>query len=97
MVFFRRLSSGLIGWLLGLIVPLGTLLLMIYFFIEGPWTYKMSALETQDRMGTWISLSAIPNLLMFAFWIRKKKDKAAQGVLGATFFWAIVTLFYTFN
>jgi hypothetical protein len=48
-------------------------------------------------MGAWISLSAIPNLLMFAFWIRKKKDKAAQGVLGATFFWAIVTLFYTFN
>jgi hypothetical protein len=97
MVFFGRLSSGLIGWLLGLLFPLATLLLMFYVFIEGPWAYKMSTLEAQNRMGAWISLSAIPNLLMFAFWIRKKKDKAAQGVLGATFFWAIVTLFYTFN
>lgn len=97
MALFGRLSQGLTGWLLGLLVPMLTLLLMIYFFVEGTWEYKMSALEIQNRMGAWISLSAVPNLLLFTFWVRKKNDLAAKGILGATFFWAIITLFFTFR
>jgi hypothetical protein len=97
MGFYRRLSPGLTGWLSGLLVPMLTLLLLIYFFVDGAWDSKINTLEVQNRMGAWISLGAIPNLLLFTFWIRKKKDVAAQGVLGATFFWAILTLFYTFN
>lgn len=97
MDFFQRLSPGLIGWLLGLLVPLATLLLMLYFFMDGTWTHKMNALQMQSHMGAWISLSAIPNLLLFTIWIRKKNDAAAQGILGATFFWAIITLFFIFR
>lgn len=97
MVFFRRLSPGLSGWLMGLLVPMATLLLMIHFFVDGAWSAKMNVLEVQNRMGAWISLGAVPNLLLFAYWIRKKNDAAAQGVLGATFFWALLTLFFTFR
>ena len=74
-----------------------TLVLLIHFFVDGAWVSKINTLEVQNRIGAWISLGAIPNLLLFTFWIRKKKDVAAQGVLGATFFWAILTLFFTFR
>lgn len=97
MGFYRRLSPGLTGWLSGLLVPMFTLLLLIHFFVDGAWDSKINTLEVQNRIGAWISLGAIPNLLLFTFWIRKKKDVAAQGVLGATFFWAILTLFFTFR
>ena len=97
MGFYRRLSPGLTGWLSGLLVPMLTLVLLIRFFVDGAWVSKINTLEVQNRMGAWISLGAIPNLLLFTFWIRKKKDAAAQGVLGATFFWAILTLFFTFR
>ena len=97
MGFYRRLSPGLTGWLSGLLVPMLTLVLLIHFFVDGAWFSKINTLEVQNRMGAWISLGAIPNLLLFTFWIRKKKDTAAQGVLGATFFWAILTLFFTFR
>ena len=97
MGFYRRLSPGLTGWLSGLLVPMLTLVLLIHFFVDGAWVSKINTLEVQNRMGAWISLGAIPNLLLFTFWIRKKKDTAAQGVLGATFFWAILTLFFTFR
>ena len=97
MGFYRRLSPGLTGWLSGLLVPMFTLVLLIHFFVDGAWDSKINTLEVQNRMGAWISLGAIPNLLLFTFWIRKKKDTAAQGVLGATFFWAILTLFFTFR
>ena len=97
MGFYRRLSPGLIGWLSGLLVPMLTLLLLIHFFVDGAWDSKINTLEVQNRIGAWISLGAIPNLLLFTFWIRKKKDVAAQGVLRATFFWAILTLFFTFR
>ncbi|HBL76847.1 MAG: hypothetical protein A2W90_22945 [Bacteroidetes bacterium GWF2_42_66] len=40
-----------------------------------------------------LSLCVFPNLLLFLFFIRKKYDWAARGVLMATFIYAFVVLF----
>lgn len=54
-------------------------------FVKGLWAF--------DVLIKLLSLCVFPNLLMFLFFIRKKYDMAARGVLMATFIYAFVVLF----
>ncbi|MDC1324654.1 hypothetical protein N8216_01315 [Flavobacteriaceae bacterium] len=48
--------------------------------------------QSEDFMGKLISLGAILNLLCFFYFIRKKQDSRAGGVLAATILIAMATL-----
>ena len=51
----------------------------------------LEAAQSENFLGKLISLGAILNLICFFYFIRKKKDSNAAGVLIATVFIALVT------
>ena len=51
----------------------------------------LEAAHSQNFLGKLISLGAILNLLCFFYFIKKKKDAGASGVLVATIIIAIIT------
>ncbi len=82
------------GFLPGLLGPL--LVFVIVFFIQGHdqlFFEYIKNLWTFDVLIKLLSLCVFPNLLLFLFFIRKKYDRAARGVLMATFIYAFVVLF----
>ena len=59
----------------------------------------IQAIETANAQGfitKLISLGAILNLIVFFFFLNKKQDNRAKGVLIATIFIAILTLLFKF-
>jgi hypothetical protein len=97
MDFLKKISAGLMGWLSGLVVPFGTLLLLVEYSMEGSALDSIPTLYAYDELGIWITLAVLPNLLLFWFWIRKKNTRASQAILGATIFWAILSLTLKFG
>ena len=51
----------------------------------------LEAAHTKNFLGKLISLAALLNLICFFYFIRKKKDAYAAGVLIATIFMALIT------
>jgi hypothetical protein len=49
-------------------------------------------LYAYDKLGIWITISVLPNLFFFWWWIQKNNTRAAQSLLGATIFWAFLSL-----
>ena len=92
MDFLKKISPGLLGWLTGLVLPLGTLFLLIEFSIDGNALDAMPKLYENDKLGIWITISVLPNLFFFWWWIQKNNMRAAQSLLGATIFWAFLSL-----
>jgi len=54
-------------------------------------------LYAYDDLGIWITIAVLPNLFFFWWWIQKKNTQAAQSVLGATIFWAFLSLLLKFG
>ncbi len=82
------------GFLPGLFMPM--LVFIIVFLIKGesqPLSQYISGLWIFDVLIKLLSLCVFPNLLLFLFYIQKKYDRAARGVLMATFIYAFVVLF----
>ncbi|MDX9880911.1 MAG: hypothetical protein RBS73_02520 [Prolixibacteraceae bacterium] len=82
------------GFLPGLLGPL--LVFVIVFLVQGndqPFSEYIKNLWTFDVLIKLLSLCVFPNLLLFVFFIRKKYDRAARGVLMATFIYAFAVLF----
>ncbi|HKR06510.1 MAG TPA: hypothetical protein VJY62_17885 [Bacteroidia bacterium] len=83
------------GFIPGLIAPfLGSLLFYFLFF-----NYMQLDNFTRHiiNSGTWvsvISLGAILNLGLFIFFFRRQSDRSARGVLGATFVYAFVVVYF---
>ena len=92
MDFLKKISPGLLGWLTGLVLPLGTLFLLIEFSIDGNALDAMPKPYENDKLGIWITISVLPNLFFFWWWIQKNNMRAAQSLLGATIFWAFLSL-----
>ena len=92
MDFLKNISPGLLGWLTGLVLPLGTLLLLIEYSVDGNALDTIPMLYAYDKLGIWITISVLPNLFFFWWWIQKNNMRAAQSLLGATIFWAFLSL-----
>lgn len=85
----KGISIGLIANTLGLLI-VGTLMAKFSGRSDGILTV-LEAAQSENFLGKLISLGAILNLICFFYFIRKKKDANAAGVLIATVFIALVT------
>ena len=88
-----NLDTTATGTLFGIFVPIITFLI-VYFIMSGNQTLNEYLQRLIDRniQGHFISISVIPNLLIFFIFIWLYKMKAARGVLLSTFLWAFVIL-----
>lgn len=82
------------GFWLGLLIPLLFFALVFLFKNDDKqFSQYISSLWTFNVLVKILSLCVLPNLFLFLFFIRKKYDWAARGVLMATFVYAFAVLF----
>ena len=97
MDFLKKISPVLLGWLTGLVLPFGTLFLLIEYSVDGNAVDTIHMLYAYDELGIWITIAALPNLFFFWWWIQKKNSRADQSVIGATIFCAFLSLLLKFG
>ncbi len=97
MGLLNKISPGLLGWLIGLAIPFGMLLLLVEFSADGNALDTIPILYAYDELGIWITMAVLPNLSFFWWWIHKKNTRTAQSILGATIFWAFISLLLKFG
>ena len=97
MDFLKKISPGLLGWLTGLVLPFVTLFLLIEYMVDGNALDTIPVLYAYDDLGIWITIAVLPNLFSFGGGFKKKNTQAAQSVLGATIFWAFLSLLLKFG
>tara|TARA_B100000900_G_scaffold296388_1_gene254946 strand:+ start:4392 stop:4688 length:297 start_codon:yes stop_codon:yes gene_type:complete len=95
--FLKKISPGLLGWLTGLVLPFVTLFLLIEYMVDGNALVTIPILYAYNDLGIWITIAVLPNLFFFWWWIQKKNTQAAKSVLGATIFWAFLSLLLKFG
>ena len=88
-----NLDTTVTGTVFGIIVPI-IAFLIVYFVLSGSQTLNEYLQRLIDRniQGHFISISVIPNLLIFFIFIWLNKMKTARGVLLSTFLWAFLIL-----
>jgi hypothetical protein len=88
-----KLDTTVTGLLCGIFVPIITFVI-VYFVMSGNQTLNeyLQRLFDRNLQGHFISISVIPNLLVFFIFIWLYKMKAARGVLLSTFLWAFLIL-----
>ena len=88
-----NLDTTVFGMLSGIFLPIITFLI-VYFILSDHQTLNEYLQRLIDRniQGHFISISVIPNLLIFFIFIWLYKMKAARGVLLSTFLWAFLIL-----
>ena len=88
-----HLDTTVTGILSGIFVPIITFVI-VYFVMSGNQTLNdyLQRLFDRNLQGHFISISVIPNLLVFFIFIWLYKMKAARGVLLSTFLWAFLIL-----
>ena len=89
----KQLLAGLI---LGILIPVGGALLYTILFSELSVSSSFEVLKTQNRIGSVLTLGALPSLLLFFVCIRKGREMIARGILLGTFLWAIVMVILKF-
>jgi hypothetical protein len=85
----KGFSIGLLANILGVYIA-GILIAKSSGRSDGIMTV-LEAAQSENFLGKLISLGAILNLICFFYFIRKKKDSNAAGVLIATIFIALIT------
>ncbi len=93
----KHLDNIWVGIAAGLILPLAALI--IYYFMRYSGLSLGEFLQVYKNLGILthiISLSVLPDLLLFFLFIRKNRLKSARGVLLATFLFTLVVLVIRF-
>jgi hypothetical protein len=85
-----------IGFLTGLLATSFGFYIYVEFVLSGPFQEALAIISEKKLYGQILSISAIPNLLVFFIFIKKKQDYRARGVLLATFFIAFLILISQF-
>ena len=94
----RIKNNAWIGFLSGLVAPLITF--SIYVKIKFPREDFLSVVNDILQLGVLspiISLTVFVNLLVFFIFIWSNADRAAKGVLGATFIYAFMVVLLKFT
>lgn len=86
---FDRLVIGLAA---GLLLPLLAILVSWMILSDGSLGQYIERFQKLNRFSSLISLSAIPNLLLFFFFLWKNRYRSARGVIFATLILAFVML-----
>ena len=84
----------LLGFAIGLIANAIGILLYVLFFSELGIVETLSMAYEGGFLGSLVALGAILNLIVFFWFIRKRRDYRARGVLTATILVALFVLFY---
>ncbi|MGQ8338328.1 hypothetical protein ACUNWD_17370 [Sunxiuqinia sp. A32] len=81
------------GFLPGIIFPI--IIFFVIYIVQYKevsfWDYMQSMWQFQ-LMFKLLSLCVVPNLILFLYYFKQKKDMAARGVLMATFIYAFMVL-----
>lgn len=86
-----------IGFLVAIIGTfLGLLITIQVFGNDDDWLLVLRQSAQRGILTKMISLGALPNLAIFFFFLRKKEDNRAQGVLIATLLIFIITMIIKF-
>jgi hypothetical protein len=93
----KRFDNIYLGIISGLLVPVIVLLVVfLYKFKDYTLAEFFDFLKTMKVLSKMVSLCIIPNLLIFFIYIWTDNDRSARGVLGATFFWALIVVILKF-
>jgi len=95
----KRLDNIILGIVTGFLVPVLTIAIVYLYTFRANYTFVefLDYLRTMRAFSKTVSLCIIPNLLLFFIYIWTNNDKSARGVLGSTFFWALVVLILKFT
>lgn len=90
---YDRLIIGLAG---GILLPVLAFIMSWLILSDIPFSQYIERFQKLDRISSLISLSAIPNLLLFFLFIWKNLYRSARGVIFATLILAFVMLIFKF-
>jgi cell shape-determining protein MreD len=93
----RKYDSVLFGLIPGLILPVLTLLIIYLVRYEGGLKEFLSTFQRMHMLSKVVSLSAVPNLLLFFLFIWTNRIYSARGVIFATLVVAAVMLVLKFS
>lgn len=85
-----------IGFLVGLAATAGGFYLYVEYVLEGTFAESLAILKENSLYGQVLSIAAIPNLIAFFIFIKKRQDYRARGVLFATLVIAFLILIAQF-
>ena len=89
-----RYNSMVLGLVLGLLLPVLTLLVILLVRFDGELAETLRQLRMLKMIDNLLSLSAIPNLLLFFVFIWRNRNFSARGVIFATLILAFVMLIF---
>ena len=82
----------LVGIVVGLLATGLGFYLYVEFVLNGSFQESLVIINDKNLYGQILSIAAIPNLLVFFIFIKKRQDYRARGVLIATFLVAFLIL-----
>jgi len=82
----------LVGIVVGLLATGLGFYLYVEFVLNGSFQESLVIINNKNLYGQILSIAAIPNLLVFFMFIKKRQDYRARGVLIATFLVAFLIL-----
>ncbi len=90
-----RTDHFLVGFASGLIAPL----IGFYFYYQLFFAYMgfqsfYKHVSSSDKLISVLSLGVILNLVLFFIFYQTEKDRSLKGVVGATFVYAFLVLYY---
>jgi len=86
-----KINSFSFGLILGILTPLFTLVLVVYFFTDISLKNSLMDLYKTRSLSGLISIAAIPNLLLFFLFLKRNRDAVSKGILAATLLIAVIT------
>lgn len=90
------LKEILVGFLVGLLATIAGFYIYVEFVLNGPFQESLAIINQKNLYGQILSIAAVPNLLVFFVFIKKRQDYKARGVLIATFLIAFLILISQF-
>ena len=93
----RKYDTVLFGMIPGLVLPVITLLVIWIVRFEGGLGEFLSSFQQMHMLSKVVSLSAVPNLLLFFIFIWTNRNYSARGVIFATLVVAAVMLVLKFS
>jgi hypothetical protein len=93
----KRLNNGAFGLIAGLLIPL--LALVIFYLVSSPGSTLpefMEIIVSRKKLSSLISLSVVPDLLVFFIFIWLDYLYSARGVLAAVFLLALIVVLTKF-
>lgn len=93
-----KCNKLIIGILLGIVVPIIMSVVLYTTLYKGDLAFMpfLSEMIRMGSIGKLLSVSALPNLILFFIAINKERLLAARGIVTATLLYAIVVIAFKF-